>query len=211
MTKIASRQLRRLNEPQPLIVVLSGPSGVGKSSIVEGLRELHPKFVESVSATTRKRRPGERHGRDYFFLTREQFRNKRQASEFIETAEIFGEHYGTPKSPVIQALAKGQTVLFDIDILGGRAIKRWRRDAVLIFVMPPDLGALKRRLTLRKTESAASLKRRLGRALKEMKVWTKYDYVVCNDDLGATVTLIDQIIRAESQRVGRRGTIEFGE
>lgn len=211
MTQIGVNQLDKLNSRKPLIVVMSGPSGVGKSSIVEGLLSAHRDFVESVSATTRKRRTGERSGRDYFFLSHAEFRNKKKNREFIETAEIFGEFYGTPKKPVLDALERKRTVLFDIDIAGGQAIKKWRRDAVLIFIMPPSLNVLRKRLVGRKTESESQVKVRLGRALKEMKVWTKYDYVVCNDDLERATALIENIITAESQRVSRGGTINFTE
>ncbi len=211
MTIISANQLGKLNSRKPLIVVLSGPSGVGKSSIVEQLLAAHHNFVESVSATTRKRRTGERQGRDYYFLSRDEFRNKKRNGEFIETAEIFGEYYGTPKKPVLDALSRRKTVLFDIDIVGGQAIKRWRKDSVLIFIMPPTLNVLRTRLVGRKTESEAQVRLRLGRALKEMKVWTKYDYVVCNDDLDRATALIENIITAESQRVTRSGTINFTE
>ncbi len=206
---VSVSNLRSINKTKPMIVVLSGPSGTGKSTIVDALLARHRDFVESVSATTRKRRQGERNKRDYFFLTPEQFRNKKLRGEFIETVSLFGEYYGTPKHAVEEALHRNKTVLFDIDIRGGRAIKRWRRDAVLIFIMPPSLKLLEQRLRGRKSESEASLKRRLARSLKEMNNWTKYDYVVCNDNLEQTVALIDTIIRAESQRVARRGTISF--
>lgn len=208
---LTGSNLRGLNKTKPMIVVLSGPSGTGKSTIVDALRARHGDFVESVSATTRKRRRGESNKRDYFFLTHEQFRNKIQHGEFIETVKLFGEYYGTPKDFVETALQRNKTVLFDIDIRGGRAIKRWRRDAVLIFIMPPSMKVLEQRLKGRKSESDVSLKQRLARSLKEMKNWTKYDYVVCNDDLEQTVTLIDTIIRAESQKVDRCGAISFPE
>lgn len=189
-------KLHLLNKPKPMLVVLSGPSGTGKSTIVRELRKRQLNFVESVSATTRPRRKGERDGKDYYFLTLEQFRNKLKRGEFIETVRLFDEHYGTPEKPVLDALKKGHTVLFDIDIRGGRSIKRWRKDSVLIFILPPSFEVLKQRLTLRKSETPASLKRRLGRALKEMKNWTKYDYVVCNDDLAETVSLIEVLSAA---------------
>jgi guanylate kinase len=204
-----SSNLRGLNRIKPMIVVFSGPSGAGKSTIVDSLLARNRSFVESVSATTRERRRGERDKRDYFFLTHEQFRNKRQNGEFIETVKLFGEYYGTPKDFVESGLKRDKTVVFDIDIRGGRAIKRWRRDAVLIFIMPPSMKMLEQRLRDRRSESDLSLRQRLARSLKEMKNWTKYDYVVCNNDLEQTVTLIDTIIRAESQKVGRCGTISF--
>jgi guanylate kinase len=207
--QISVSSLRGLNKTKPMIVVLSGPSGTGKSTIVDALLAQHRNFVESVSATTRERRRGERHKRDYFFLTHEQFRNKSRRGEFIETVRLFGEYYGTPKEFVESALERNKTILFDIDIRGGRAIKRWRKDAVLVFIMPPSTRVLEQRLRGRKSESDVSLKRRLARSLKEMKNWTKYDYVVCNDDLEQTVALIETIIRAESQKVERCGTISF--
>ncbi len=207
--RVDAKNLRVLNKSKPLIVVLSGPSGTGKSTIVDRLLAGNRRFVESISATTRPKRRGERDKRDYYFLSHEQFRNKSKRGEFIETVRLFGEYYGTPKDSVEAALKKEKTVLFDIDINGGRAIKRWRKDAVLIFIMPPSLKALEQRLRGRKSESAASLKQRLARSLKEMKNWTKYDYVVCNDDLEQTVALIDAIIKAESQKVARCGTISF--
>jgi guanylate kinase len=184
-------------------VVFSAPSGTGKSTIVRELLRRNRKFCQSVSATTRPRRRGERNGRDYFFLTAEQFRNKAQRCEFIETVEVFDGFYGTPKDFVLRAVAGGKTVLFDIDVKGGMAIRKWRKDAVLIFLAPPGLAALKRRLRGRKSESEASLKLRLSRALKEIRYWSKYDYVVCNDKLAETVQLIEMIIRAESQRSTR--------
>ena len=192
-----------INKQKPLLVVLSGPSGTGKSTIVEKLLKKDRRFYESVSATTRTRRRGEKEGRDYFFLTEGEFRNKKRRGEFIETAEVFHESYGTPKDSVLKALEQKRVVLFDIDVQGGMSIRKWRKDAVLIFILPPSLEELKRRLVNRKTESREAIGVRLGRALKEIRFWSKYDYVVCNKDLRETVELVWHIIKAESQRTSR--------
>jgi len=200
---------KTVNRERPLLVVFSAPSGAGKSTIVDLLVKTDRRFCKSISATTRKRRRGERQGRDYFYLTLEEFWNKKARQKFIETATVFQEWYNTPKQFVLQALARGKTVLFDIDIQGGMAVKKWRKDAVLIFIVPPSLDLLRKRLIGRKSESADQVKLRLGRALKEIKFWSKYDYVVCNDDLAGSVDLIRRIIRAESQRANRFQPTEF--
>lgn len=188
-----------VNRSKPLLVVFSAPSGAGKSTIVRELLKKNRKFCKSISATTRERRKGERNSRDYFFLTDEKFRNKTVKGEFIETARVFKKSYGTPKDYVLQSLKKGKTVLFDIDIQGGKSIKKWRRDAVLIFILPPDMKTLRQRLMKRKSETDKNLELRLSQALKEIELWSKYDYVVCNDKLEETIEIIEKIIRAESQ------------
>jgi guanylate kinase len=199
-----------VNTQKPLLVVLSGPSGAGKSSLVNELLKQNPRFVVSISVTTRPKRRGEKEGRDYYFQTQEEFRNKKRRGEFIESARVFKEWYGTPRERVLEALGRGRSVVFDIDVQGGMSIKKWRRDAILVFVLPPSMAVLRKRLQGRKTESLAEVKLRLARALKEIGFWSKYDYVVCNNDLRETVKLIGQIVRAESQRVIRCRTITFG-
>lgn len=201
---------KSINKKRPLLVVFSAPSGAGKSTIVRELLKSSRTFCKSVSATTRKPRRGEKEGRDYFFLSREQFRNNKKADQFIETAEVFMEWYGTPKDFVLKAEKAGKTVLFDIDVKGGMAVKKWRKDAVLIFILPPSLATLRARLEKRKTESKESLELRLSRALKEIRYWSKYDYVVCNDKLEETMALVKQIIRSESQRSSRMQAADLG-
>jgi guanylate kinase len=208
MTKTLSSP-KTVNEQKPLLVVLSGPSGTGKSTIVAELLKRDRRFCASISATTRPKRPAEKEGRDYYFMSATDFRNKKRRGEFIETASVFEEWYGTPKKPLLEALKRNRLVLFDIDVQGGRSIKKWRKDAVLIFVLPPSLSALRKRLTGRKTESQSEMRLRLARALKEISFWSKYDYVVCNNDLDETVELIRTIVRSESQRVVRCQTITF--
>ncbi len=200
---------RRINRHRPLLVVLSAPSGAGKSTIVDLLVKGNRHYCKSISATTRSSRRGERRGRDYFFLTETEFRNKARQGEFIEMAKVFREYYGTPKDYVLSAEAKGKTVLFDIDVQGGMSVKKWRRDAVLIFIVPPSLKELQRRLRDRKTETKEAQKLRLARALKEIGYWTKYDYVVCNDNLEQCVSLVESIIEAESQRSSRIETSDL--
>jgi guanylate kinase len=208
MTKTLSSP-KTVNAQKPLLVVLSGPSGTGKSTIVAELLRRDRRSCVSISATTRLKRRGEKEGKDYYFLSIGEFRNKMRRGEFIETASVFEEWYGTPKKPLLQALKHNRLVLFDIDVQGGMSIKKWRKDAVLIFVLPPSMSALKGRLLGRKTESVKEMELRLARALKEISFWSKYDYVVCNNDLNETVELIRSIVRSESQRVVRCRTITF--
>ncbi len=200
---------KQINAQKPLLVVLSGPSGTGKSTIVRELLKRDRRFCVSISATTRPRRRGEKEGKDYYFLSTEQFRNKSNRGEFIETARVFDHWYGTPKKRVLALVRQNRLVLFDIDVQGGMSIKKWRKDSVLVFVLPPSMSVLRSRLVNRKTESVSESKSRLARALKEIRFWSKYDYVVCNNDLDETVNLVLDIIRAESQNVGRCKTISF--
>lgn len=176
------------------LVVISGPSGVGKSTIVRRLLDA-PEFHLSVSATTRKPRPDEVNGRDYFFLTREEFKEMVQRGEFLEYAEVYGELYGTPLASVNEALEKGKTVLLEIDPQGARQVKKLFPDSLLIFIIPPSLSALKERLCSRPAQSQQEKENRLKCVEEEISYGDDYDYRVVNDDLDRAVQEIREILK----------------
>jgi len=186
------------------VVVLSGPSGVGKSSFVRQLLDGDLDLAYSVSATTRSRRPHEVDGRDYFYIGREDFRRRVEAGEFVEWAEVHGELYGTLRSQTEASLRAGKNVLLDIDVQGGRAVRGSYPDAALIFLLPPNPESLEARLRGRGTDSEDRIRLRLENARREMELASEYDYVVVNDDLEAARRQIASIIIAETCRVSRR-------
>jgi guanylate kinase len=186
------------------VVVISGPSGVGKSSFVSGLLRAPLDLVYSVSATTRPRRAHEAEGRDYWFLTREEFRRRVDAGEFVEWAEVHGELYGTLRTEIDAALRAGKNVLLDIDVQGGRAVRRGYPDGVLIFVLPPSMESLEARLRGRGTDSEERIRLRLENARREIALVQEYDYAVVNDDLAVAQRQIQSIIASEMHRVARR-------
>ena len=186
------------------MVVISGPSGVGKSSFVEQLLAADLNLEYSVSATTRPRRPHETDGRDYLFLTREEFRRRIDSGDFVEWAEVHGEMYGTLRTEVERRLAKGRNVLLDVDVQGGMAVRKTYPDGVLIFVLPPSLQSLEQRLRRRGTDPDERIRLRLENARREIELGKAYDYAVVNDDLDAALNRVMAIITAESCRVERR-------
>lgn len=185
------------------LVVISGPSGVGKTSFCAHLLETRNDTVRSISATTRALRPGEEHGRDYFFFDRAEFDARAKAGEFLEHAEVHGHCYGTPARFVEEAIEQGKIVLLNIDVQGGLAIKAGHPDGVYIFVYPPSLESLRARLTGRNQDDDAEIARRLANAPGEMRCWREYDYVVVNEDLEAALSQVSAIVEAERSRVGR--------
>jgi len=185
------------------LVVISGPSGVGKTSFCAHLLETRNDTVRSVSATTRAARPGEEHGRDYFFESAQSFEARRKNGELLESAEVHGHGYGTPRRFVEDAIEQGKIVLLNIDVQGGLAIKAGHPDGVYIFVYPPSLASLEARLTARSTDDAAEIARRLANAPGEMRRWREYDYVVVNEDLATALSQVSAIVEAERARVGR--------
>lgn len=184
-------------------MVISSPSGTGKTTICHRLIKRHKDFVFSVSATTRPPRKKEKNGADYYFLTDEQFNRMLKRNEFAEWANVFGYRYGTGKSELGKALKNNRVLLCDVDIQGGMSIKKKYKNAVSIFVIPPSLTELKRRLFKRRTESPSQKKLRLKTAIKELSFWKHYDYIVLNDDLKTATDEVDMIIAAERHKTGR--------
>ena len=179
--------------PRGRMVVISGPSGSGKSTICRKLLE-DPRVVFSVSATTRKMRQGEVDGRDYVFLSREDFRRHVEHGDFIEHAEVYGNMYGTLREPMQRALAEGKVFLLEIDVQGANQLRALGEPGTYVFIAPPDFEELRRRLAGRKTETPEMLERRLHKAEDEWRERVKYDHVVVNDDVGRAVGEIRRIL-----------------
>jgi len=184
-----------------LMLVLSSPSGAGKTTLSRKLLESDAGIVMSVSATTRARRPDEVEGRDYHFVPPAQFEKMVKANEFFEYASVFDHRYGTPKKPVADALAAGRDVLFDIDWQGTQQLKeRAREDLVSVFILPPGHDELERRLKSRAQDSKEVVAKRMAKAASEISHWPEYDYVVVNRDLDQALTQIKAILAAERTR-----------
>ena len=180
------------------VIVITGPSGVGKSSIVSEVRRRGG-AVFSVSATTRKPRPGEQDREDYFFVDRDTFRSMVDAGEMLEWAEVFGECYGTPAGPVRQAVAGGKNIILEIDVRGAMQIARKALDATFILIVPPSMDALESRLTGRSSETPRQIDKRLGEAESELRMAAEsgiYQHKIMNDDLDAA---IEQVVAAINQ------------
>lgn len=186
---------------QGLLIVISAPSGGGKTTICEQLLRRDRRLSRSVSATTRLRRGQERQGREYFFVTAAEFRRRIKQRRFIEWAQVHDHYYGTPRQAVERSLAAGQDVVLVIDVQGGLAVKRQYPRAVLIFVMPPSPQVLAARLQGRGTDTQATIRRRLQNARWEMTLAQRYDYQVVNRRLPDAVAQMQAIITAERLRV----------
>ncbi len=194
----------------PLLLVISGPSGVGKDAVLESMKATRDGEVHySITATTRPSRPMEVDGVNHYFVTPERFEDMRSGGELLECAEVYGRWYGVPKGPVRDALAAGKDVVVRVDIQGARSIKGLAPDAVLVFIAPPSIAELERRLRQRKTDSAEQLARRLRSAREEMAEISWFDYVVQNetDAIEDTVERIVEIMERERRRTPRRAVI----
>ena len=190
------------------VMVLSAPSGAGKTTLARRLRERNPDLVVfSVSATTRDPRPREVDGHDYHFVPRDEFLRMRDEGELIEWAEVHGNFYGTPLDNVRKAVARGQHLLLDIDVQGARQIRERVPEAVLVFVLPPSGAVLVERLRGRGTEDAARLRRRLTNAEEEVRTAPEFDHVVINDDLDTVVRELEMILRGEPEGIRPVGSL----
>jgi guanylate kinase len=194
-----------------LLIVLSSPSGAGKTTISRLLLESDSEVTMSVSATTRPKRPGESDDVDYHFVTDDEFDRMIADGEFVEWAHVFGYRYGTPKAPVKQALRKGSDILFDIDWQGARQLEPdFGEHLVTIFLLPPSMAELEHRLHTRGQDSDAVISDRMRRAADEIDHWAEYEYVLVNRDMDACLAQVRAIVSAErSKRVRQTGLVEF--
>ena len=191
------------NKRAGVLLVVSGPSGAGKGTVCTALRKIREDLKLSISVTTRQPRNGEMDGVHYFFKTVEEFTAMRDAGEFLEWAEVYGNFYGTPISFVKKTLEEGSDMLLEIDIQGALNVKKAYPEGVAIFLLPPSLEELRKRLTGRGTETPEAIELRLIKTLNEISCMTEYDYCVVNDDLEVAVDQVVSIMKAEHSKVSR--------
>ncbi|HMQ58362.1 MAG TPA: guanylate kinase [Rhizobiaceae bacterium] len=206
-TTLPSARIRR----RGLMLVLSSPSGAGKSTIARNLLKSDEAITLSVSVTTRGRRASEIEGVHYRFVSRREFDRLRDGDSLLEWAEVHGNSYGTPREAVEEAMANGRDMLFDIDWQGAQQLaQKMRADVVSIFILPPSMAELQSRLRRRAEDSEETIRRRLTNAAVEIEHWREYDYIVVNDDLDRAFSAVQAIVRAERLRRDRRpGLFEF--
>lgn len=186
-----------------LLIVISGASGTGKGTVCKKILEELPEVAYSISATTRKSRPGEVDGREYYFLSVDEFKKWIYEEKFLEYAEVYGNYYGTPLNKIEERLTRGEDILLEIDVQGALNVKKKCPDGVYIFLLPPSLEELKSRIEGRGTENPESLSRRMKNAVAEIKIGLEYDYVVVNDAIDKAVEQIKAILVAERLKVTR--------
>jgi guanylate kinase len=194
-----------------LLLVMSSPSGAGKTTLSRKLLAADKNITMSVSVTTRSPRPGEIEGKDYFFITKDRFAQMRDRNELLEWAEVFGNFYGTPRKPVEEALGKGRDVLFDIDWQGTQQLAQaMEDDLVRLFILPPSADELQNRLINRAQDSSSVVAKRMAEASREISHWPEYDYVIVNDEIEEAHRQVMAVLSAERLRRRRRvGLTEF--
>ncbi|MEX0368516.1 MAG: guanylate kinase [Ruegeria sp.] len=191
-----------MTDRRGLLIILSSPSGAGKSTLARRLMAWDEGLKFSISATTRQPRPGEEHGREYFFLSEEEFKQQVMDGQMLEHAHVFGNFYGSPKGPVKEAIDAGQDVLFDIDWQGAQQIRNsdLNQHSLSIFLLPPSIRELRRRLEARAQDDAETIAKRMQKSWDEISHWGGYDHVLINDDLDATEEALKTIITATRLR-----------
>ncbi len=187
---------------KPLWVIISSPSGVGKTTVISAILGRNPTYGRSVSVTCRPSRKDEESGRAYFFVTEKKFRQLIKKNRFLEWAKVHGYFYGTLKSYIQDLASKKAVILFSLDVRGGLSLKKKYPQALLIFLLPPSKKVLRQRLLKRKTDLPEQINRRLRNASGEIKNWNQYDYIVINKNLNETVLTIENIINSEQFRTG---------
>ncbi len=192
-----------------LMIVLSSPSGAGKTTLTRKLLSAHNDMSMSVSATTRKPRPGEVDGHDYYFVSKEKFSEMIHNEDFLEHAKVFDNFYGTPRAPVEDALMDGRDVIFDIDWQGAQQLEQAAvEDLVKIFILPPDMRALESRLRTRAQDSDDVIAKRMSKSESEISHWSEYDYIIVNEDIDRALAELEAIVIAE--RMKRRRQMWLG-
>ena len=193
-----------------ILVILSSPSGAGKTSIARALVKENKYFSFSVSATTRKTRPGEINGREYHFLTVNEFEERIDNGQFLEHAKVFGNLYGTPLKPVLESINNGKDLIFDVDWQGGKQIRgsSLSKFVISIFILPPSIKALQERLMKRAQDSSDTVKDRMRKSIGEIMHWKEYDYVIVNSNFEQTLHEVKSIITSEKLRRVRNSQLE---
>lgn len=189
------------SERKGKVIVISGPSGTGKTTLCRELIKKNKNLVFSISYTTRPKKEKEKDGVDYYFVSEDKFLKMIKNNDFIEWAKVHGFYYGTPKKKLLETINSGKDVLLDIDVQGGKLIKKLFPDGIFIFILPPSWKALKERITKRRRDNPEEISLRLKNALKELKSIKYYDYVVINDKLEETIEVLNSIIVSEKHRL----------